>query len=126
MHEEGPRGLYGGAVFRESSGGAFDAALVLRTLIGEGDETWLRAGAGVTAQSSPEREIEETCEKPRSVARPERQGTRRRGRPCGDSWDAAPPSDGRDDRTGVVVSWQDVARRYAAAKERGDSLLLAS
>ena len=64
----GARGLYGGAVFRGSTGGALDAALVLRTLIGEGDETWLRAGAGVTAQSSPEREIEETCEKLRSVA----------------------------------------------------------
>ncbi|KAF3469445.1 salicylate synthase [Streptomyces sp. Tu 3180] len=67
-HEQGPRGLYGGAVFRGSTGGALDAALVLRTLIGEGDGTWLRAGAGVTAQSSPEREIEETCEKLRSVA----------------------------------------------------------
>ncbi|MER7316078.1 MULTISPECIES: salicylate synthase [Streptomyces] len=67
-HEPGPRGLYGGAVFRGSTGGALDAALVLRTLIGAGDEAWLRAGAGVTAQSSPEREIEETCEKLRSVA----------------------------------------------------------
>ncbi|MEU1305385.1 salicylate synthase [Streptomyces shenzhenensis] len=67
-HEEGARGLYGGAVFRGSTGGALDAALVLRTLIGAGDEVWLRAGAGVTAQSSPEREIEETCEKLRSVA----------------------------------------------------------
>jgi salicylate synthetase len=67
-HEEGPRGLYGGAVFRGSTGGALDAALVLRTLIGAGDEVWLRAGAGVTAQSSPEREIEETREKLRSVA----------------------------------------------------------
>lgn len=62
-HEEGPRGLYGDAVFRGSTGGALDAALVLRTLIGRGDETYLCAGAGVTAQSSPEREIEETCEK---------------------------------------------------------------
>ncbi|MFE7520276.1 salicylate synthase [Streptomyces halstedii] len=67
-HEPGPRGLYGGAVFRGSTGGALDAALVLRTLIGAGDGAWLRAGAGVTAQSSPEREIEETCEKLRSVA----------------------------------------------------------
>ncbi|MYQ54807.1 MULTISPECIES: chorismate-binding protein [unclassified Streptomyces] len=67
-HEPGPRGLYGGAVFRGSTGGALDAALVLRTLIGAGDGVWLRAGAGVTAQSSPEREIEETCEKRRSVA----------------------------------------------------------
>nr|WTB29678.1 salicylate synthase [Streptomyces sp. NBC_00830] len=67
-HEQGPRGLYGGAVFRGSTGGALDAALVLRTLIGAGNEAWLRAGAGVTGQSSPEREIEETCEKLRSVA----------------------------------------------------------
>ncbi|MFE7623135.1 salicylate synthase [Streptomyces sp. NPDC057509] len=67
-HEEGPRGLYGGAVFRGSTAGALDAALVLRTVIGQGDATWLRAGAGVTAQSRPEREIEETCEKLRSVA----------------------------------------------------------
>lgn len=67
-HEPGPRGLYGGAVFRGSTGGALDAALVLRTFIGAGDEAWLRAGAGVTTQSSPERKIEETCEKLRSVA----------------------------------------------------------
>ncbi|MGW3957020.1 salicylate synthase, partial [Streptomyces sp. NPDC004752] len=67
-HEEGPRGLYGGAVFRGSTDGALDAALVLRTLIGAEGEVWLRAGAGVTSQSSPEREIEETCEKLRSVA----------------------------------------------------------
>ncbi|MFF4755404.1 salicylate synthase [Streptomyces sp. NPDC002514] len=67
-HEQGPRGLYGGAVFRGSTGGTLDAALVLRTLIGAGNEAWLRAGAGVTGQSSPEREIEETCEKLRSVA----------------------------------------------------------
>ncbi|MFE1854890.1 salicylate synthase [Streptomyces sp. NPDC059489] len=67
-HEEGARGLYGGAVFRGSTRGALDAALVLRTLIGAGNEAWLRAGAGVTGQSSPEREIEETREKLRSVA----------------------------------------------------------
>ncbi|WP_320783224.1 salicylate synthase [Streptomyces sp. CRN 30] len=67
-HEDGPRGLYGGAVFRGTTGGALDAALVLRTLIGTRDGTWLRAGAGVTAHSSPERETEETCEKLRSVA----------------------------------------------------------
>lgn len=58
----------GGAVFRGNTGGALDAALVLRTLIGADDVAWLRAGAGVTIQSSPEREIEETCEKLRSIA----------------------------------------------------------
>ncbi|MGP2438417.1 salicylate synthase [Streptomyces sp. JW3] len=67
-HEEGTRDLYGGAVFRASTAGTLDAALVLRTLLGTGDQAWLRAGAGVTAQSSPERETEETCEKLRSVA----------------------------------------------------------
>ncbi|WP_250293326.1 salicylate synthase [Streptomyces atroolivaceus] len=67
-YEEGPRGLYGGAVFRGGTDGSLDAALVLRTLLGVGDETWLRAGAGVTGQSVPAREIEETCEKLRSVA----------------------------------------------------------
>uniref|UniRef100_A0AAU3H7C4 Salicylate synthase n=1 Tax=Streptomyces sp. NBC_01401 TaxID=2903854 RepID=A0AAU3H7C4_9ACTN len=67
-YEEGPRGLYGGAVFRGSTDGSLDAALVLRTLLGEGDRAWLRAGAGVTGQSVPAREIEETCEKLRSVA----------------------------------------------------------
>ncbi|MEU3183962.1 salicylate synthase [Streptomyces sp. NPDC006923] len=67
-YEDGPRGLYGGAVFRGSTDGSLDAALVLRTLLGEGERAWLRAGAGVTGQSVPEREIEETCEKLRSVA----------------------------------------------------------
>ena len=67
-YEDGPRGLYGGAVFRGGTDGSLDAALVLRTLLGEGDRVWLRAGAGVTGQSVPAREIEETCEKLRSVA----------------------------------------------------------
>ncbi len=67
-HEAGHRGRYGGAVFRGSSVGGLDAPLVLRTLIGTGDDAWLRAGAGVTAQSDTERETDEACEKLRSVA----------------------------------------------------------
>ncbi|MEU6408078.1 salicylate synthase [Microbispora sp. NPDC046933] len=66
-HEVEPRGLYGGAVFRVGTDGSLDAALVLRTLLGRGERTWLRAGAGVMGQSAPEREYEETCEKLRSV-----------------------------------------------------------
>ncbi|MDN3058502.1 chorismate-binding protein [Streptomyces sp. SRF1] len=62
----------GGAVRRcrvpRKRRGALDAALALRTLIGARNEVWLRAGAGVTGQSGPERETEETCEKLRSVA----------------------------------------------------------
>lgn len=66
--ERHPRGLYGGAVFQTHTDGSLDAALVLRTLFQRDDRAWLRAGAGVTGQSIPAREYEETCEKLRSVA----------------------------------------------------------
>ena len=46
-----------------------DTALVLRTVFRRHGRTWLRAGAGIVAQSSPERELEETREKLRSVSR---------------------------------------------------------
>ncbi|WP_395107616.1 salicylate synthase [Actinomadura sp. SCN-SB] len=67
-HEPEPRGLYSGAVFTIDSNGAMDAALVLRTIFREAGRTWLRAGAGIVEQSRPERELQETCEKLRSVA----------------------------------------------------------
>ncbi|MFJ4439327.1 salicylate synthase [Streptomyces sp. NPDC088923] len=67
-HEHGPRGLYGGAVFRSDAAGALDAALVLRSVFVRGGRAWLRAGAGVMGVSSPDREFEETREKLLSVA----------------------------------------------------------
>jgi salicylate synthetase len=45
-----------------------DAALVLRALNADGDEAWLRAGAGIVTGSTPDREYEETCEKLSSIA----------------------------------------------------------
>ncbi|MFQ6228291.1 salicylate synthase [Nocardia sp. NPDC002869] len=63
-----PRGLYSGAVLMVSPTGALEAALVLRAVYQTGAGAWLRAGAGVVAQSRPEREFEETCEKLGSVA----------------------------------------------------------
>ncbi|MGI5373428.1 salicylate synthase [Streptomyces sp. CA-251387] len=66
--EKEPRGIYSGAVLRAGSDGALDAALVLRSIFEEDGRTWLRAGAGILAGSTPERELEETCEKLRSVA----------------------------------------------------------
>ncbi|MFC4948784.1 salicylate synthase [Pseudonocardia sp. GCM10023141] len=68
-YEEGPRGLYSGAVLALSADGAFDAALVLRTVFVQDGRTWLRAGAGIVAPSTPEREWDETCEKLRSLSR---------------------------------------------------------
>lgn len=62
-----PRGLYSGAVVTATSRGELDAALVLRAVYEEDGRAWLRAGAGIVAGSSPDREFEETCEKLASV-----------------------------------------------------------
>lgn len=67
--EPGTRGLYSGAVFTMDSDDAMDAALVLRSVFRRDGRTWLRAGAGIVAQSTPDREFEETVEKLRSVSR---------------------------------------------------------
>ncbi|MFE5563974.1 salicylate synthase [Amycolatopsis japonica] len=67
-YESGPRGLYGGAVLAVGQDGSLDAALVLRTVVRANDRTWLCAGAGIVAQSTAAREVEETSEKLRSVA----------------------------------------------------------
>lgn len=67
-HEAAARGLYSGAVLTVDHRGALDAALVLRTIFRRDGRTWLQAGAGIVEQSLPERELEETCEKLRSVS----------------------------------------------------------
>ncbi|HKR50578.1 MAG TPA: salicylate synthase [Pseudonocardiaceae bacterium] len=68
-YESQPRDLYSGAVFVVDADGALDAALVLRTVFQQSGRTWLRAGAGIVEQSTPDRELEETCEKLRSISR---------------------------------------------------------
>ncbi|HEY2501445.1 MAG TPA: salicylate synthase [Mycobacterium sp.] len=66
--DEGPRGLYSGAVVMISAGGGLDAALTLRAAYECDGKTWLRAGAGIIEESDPEREFEETCEKLSTLA----------------------------------------------------------
>jgi salicylate synthetase len=66
--DEGPRGLYSGAVLMVSADGGLDAALTLRAAYEHGGKTWLRAGAGIIEASEPEREFEETCEKLSTLA----------------------------------------------------------
>ncbi|WP_035795636.1 salicylate synthase [Kitasatospora mediocidica] len=68
QHEQVAREMYGGAVLAVDASGALDAALVLRAVFEQAGRVWLRAGAGIVAQSVPARELEETCEKLRSVA----------------------------------------------------------
>lgn len=67
-YETEPRGLYSGAVVVADADGGLDAALVLRTVFQRNGRTWLRAGAGLVGQSTPDRELEETREKLRSVS----------------------------------------------------------
>lgn len=67
-HEKVSRGLYAGAILRVDHDGTVDAALVLRSLLGQGGKSWLQAGAGVVSASHPERELIETSEKLGSVA----------------------------------------------------------
>ncbi|HET9891689.1 MAG TPA: salicylate synthase [Mycobacterium sp.] len=66
--DEGPRGLYSGAVVVISADGGLDAALTLRAAYERDGRTWLRAGAGIIEASTPEREFEETCEKLSTLA----------------------------------------------------------
>ncbi|NNH68375.1 salicylate synthase [Nocardia uniformis] len=66
--EPGTRGLYSGAVIRADSSGTLDAALILRAVYQRDGRSWLRAGAGVVAGSTPDREHEETCEKLACIA----------------------------------------------------------
>lgn len=67
-HEPCARGLYSGCVLIADGDGSLDAALVLRALYRRGAQTWLHAGAGLVALSTPEREFRETCEKLHSVS----------------------------------------------------------
>ena len=66
--ESQSRGLYSGCVMIADDSGRLDAALVLRSYFQQGDQAWLQAGAGIMNMSTPERELEETCEKLSSVS----------------------------------------------------------
>ncbi len=65
--EQGPRGPYGGAVGYISFTGNMDLAITIRTAIVEDGRLTVRAGAGIVADSDPERERQETVNKAKSV-----------------------------------------------------------
>ena len=65
--EKSPRGIYGGAAGYFSLTGDMDFAIVIRTLVKDGDTIAMRAGAGIVADSDPEREYEETINKSKAV-----------------------------------------------------------
>ena len=61
------RGIYGGAILYLDLSGNLDSCIGLRTLVAKGGRAFIQAGAGLVADSVPEREYEETINKARAV-----------------------------------------------------------
>jgi anthranilate synthase component 1 len=61
------RGIYGGAVGYLDFAGHLDTCIALRTLVLRGGEARVQAGAGIVADSDPEREYEETLSKAQAL-----------------------------------------------------------
>lgn len=67
--EQSSRGPYAGAVGYFGFSGNMDLAITIRTLCQKGDMLYLQAGAGIVADSDPEKEWEETLNKGRALMR---------------------------------------------------------
>jgi len=65
--EKSPRGIYGGAAGYFSFTGDMDLAIVIRTMILEKGLLTMRSGAGIVADSDPEKEFDETINKAKAV-----------------------------------------------------------
>jgi anthranilate synthase component 1 len=61
--EDTGRGLYGGTAGYHGVGGDMDQAITIRTLVFNGDEYTFQAGAGIVADSQPQREFQEVLAK---------------------------------------------------------------
>jgi anthranilate synthase component 1 len=65
--EPEPRGVYGGAIGYLGFDGNMDLAISIRTVVEQGGELLVQAGAGIVEASQPELEYEETINKARAV-----------------------------------------------------------
>jgi anthranilate synthase component 1 len=63
------RGPYAGAVGYVDFTGNLDAAITIRTIVMRDAKAYLQAGAGIVADSIPEREFQETWQKLRAIVR---------------------------------------------------------
>ncbi len=63
------RGVYGGAVLYADFDGNLDSCIAIRTMLMQGKKAYLQAGAGIVADSDPEREFEECMNKAQAVLR---------------------------------------------------------
>lgn len=63
------RGLYGGATGYIDFNGSMDFCITIRTMIKKGNRVYLQAGAGIVADSVPELEYQECCNKVMALAK---------------------------------------------------------
>ena len=63
------RGVYGGSVFYSDFAGNLDSCIAIRTMVMKGKQAYVQAGAGVVADSVPEREYEECLNKAQAMLR---------------------------------------------------------
>jgi anthranilate synthase component 1 len=66
--EQRPRGPYAGLVGYFSYDGSLDTCITIRTLVMRGQEVSVQAGAGIVADSVPQREHQESVNKARALA----------------------------------------------------------
>lgn len=67
--ESDRRGLYGGAIGYIDFNGDMDFCITIRTMIKKDNRVYLQAGAGIVADSNPETEYMECCNKVRALAK---------------------------------------------------------
>jgi anthranilate synthase component 1 len=63
------RGIYGGSVLYADFAGNLDSCIAIRTMLMQGRKAYLQAGAGIVADSDPEREFQESINKAQAVLR---------------------------------------------------------
>jgi anthranilate synthase component 1 len=61
------RGIYAGAILYLDFSGNLDSCIGLRTLVAKGGRAYVQAGAGIVADSVPEKEYQESVNKARAV-----------------------------------------------------------
>jgi anthranilate synthase component 1 len=67
--EPARRGVYGGSIFYADFSGNLDSCIAIRTLFMDGDTGYIQAGAGIVADSVPQKEFEECGNKAKAVVR---------------------------------------------------------
>ncbi len=70
------RGIYAGAVGYFGAGGAMDTCIALRTSVVKDGVVYIQAGGGIVADSDPEAEFQESCNKAQALVRAAQEAVR--------------------------------------------------